>query len=385
MLRNYFLCYELSKYYDISLVTLQNPTEFVQGRSGYQWNAAIKVYGPEKKRENRGLVRKVVNAIKGRIYQRSLFRPANDFDLYGYPLIHQLLKKEKFDVIIFAHIRTLEIARYYRRYLHNTIKIIDAHNVDHLLYAAENDITIPLHRKEYDCIKKWEANIYRKADYFFACSEMDQQILGELNQQKVKGFVVPNGADTYRCLYHEDKDLNRKELLFCGSLDYLPNKEGLLWFHKEVWPLLLEQVPGIHLTVIGRNAERSVYKELIDDDTIRFVGEVDEVKDYYYDSTLCIAPLQKGSGTRLKILEAMSFGNPVVSTEKGAEGIAYTNGENICIANGPGEFAQQVMWLLQNPGRAATIRANARKLIDNLYSWEHIGQTLFYQLEGPEK
>src|SRR6185437_13646677 len=164
-------------------------------------------------------------------------------------------------------------------------------------------------------------------------------------------------------------------IIFCGSLDYEPNKDGLLWFYKNVWPLVIGHLPGRMLYVVGRGNSES-YRELLKDATVNFIGEVPEVTPFYRECNVAIAPLLQGSGTRLKILEAMSLGNPVVTTSKGIEGIEAKANEDIAVSDDARGFADAVIHLSTDTGFSKYISNNARRLVENKYSWDFIGDSL---------
>lgn len=384
-LRNYFLCYELSKYYKVTLLTFQDSRDFVDQKDGYQWNRQIEVVSVPVPAQKKKGVLKIINGLKGRIYQRNFFRSTGDYHLYGYPFLKSLVKNRKFDFAIFAHASSLELSYVVKKHSPKTVIILDAHNVDHLLFGQESNLLITANQKQYQRIKKFESQLTKRADFFLACSDHDKSILESINQSQIKGFVIPNGADTYQNLYQDKKAARGKQLLFCGSLDYEPNRDGLLWFHSEVWPLLKQADPDIRLTVIGRNGDSGTYQSLKTDKSIDFIGEVNEVQSYYYKSSLAVVPLRKGSGTRLKILEAMSLGTAVVSTSIGAEGIGYTSGNDITIADGANLFAEAILELLRDPEKCEFIRSQARKLIDHYYSWEVLGKNLDHVLQTLNK
>lgn len=384
-LRNYFLCYELSKYYKVTLLTFQDKGDFVDQKKGYQWNHQIEVVTIPVPAKKKGGVMKIISGIKGRIYQRNFFRSTGDYHLYGYPCLKSLVKSRNFDFAIFAHASSLELSYVVKQHSPNTVIILDAHNVDHLLFGQESNLQLAANKKRFEMLKKFESNLIKRADFFLACSDHDKTILEAINQSRIKGFVIPNGADSYQNLYQVEKTTGGKRLLFCGSLDYEPNRDGLIWFYQEVWPLLRKTDPEIRLTVIGRNGNDATYEPLKADVSIDFIGEVNEVQSYYYQSSLSVVPLRKGSGTRLKILEAMSLGTAVVSTSIGAEGIDHTNGRNIIIADGADRFAEAVMALLHDDAKAEMIRKEARELIDHSYSWEVLGKNLDHVLQTINK
>lgn len=377
MLRNYFLCQELSQYCDVTLLTLQPKSAFKEGVNGYRWNSSIKLAAPDVVASKKGFFKKNIDAVRGRIYQGSFFEPANGLMLFAYPRLKGLSKSEHYDVVIFAHLSSLILEPLIRKLFPNAHKILDAHNVDHLLYKQENDLTIPWHKKEYERLRLAESTLSKQVDAFTACSENDKEILESLNSKKLRGHVIPNGADTYKNRYQESKDYTQKKILFCGSLDYEPNYDGLLWFYHHIWPLIQISVPDARLIVVGRNADPAKYHLLLQDAKVHFVGAVEDVRPYYYDSLVSIAPLRMGSGTRLKILESMSLGTSVVSTNIGAEGLALQDTIHIQLADKPEVFSKKVCLLLMDDVTNEKQRRSAYQHVCAAYSWKVAGHKLY--------
>jgi glycosyltransferase involved in cell wall biosynthesis len=117
-------------------------------------------------------------------------------------------------------------------------------------------------------------------------------------------------------------------------------------------------------------------EHLKSDKRIDLIGEVDDVEPYYRESYISIVPLLSGSGTRLKILEAMSFGNPIVTTHKGIEGIEAKNLKEAIIVEKPEDFAKGIYEIIQNPEIGEKLRNNASKLVDSIYDWDVIGNNI---------
>jgi polysaccharide biosynthesis protein PslH len=264
-----------------------------------------------------------------------------------------------------------------KNFCKNSLHIYDAHNVDSELWEQQS-ITIDPKYKSY-AIKalEIEKSLFKKVDSFICCSEVDYEKLVHLNQYKVGGAIIPNGVDIMAKPFDESINKNKlKNLLFCGSLNYFPNMQGLLWFYKDVFPLLKQQIPDISLTIIGNINCNKYYEDLIADTSVRFIGNVESVVPYYQGSSVAIVPLLSGSGTRLKLLEAMSMGNPVVSTTIGAEGIDYINGKHLLVADTAIGFADQIVTLINNSEHFDIMRTSALDFVKSKYSWEIIGDDL---------
>jgi glycosyltransferase involved in cell wall biosynthesis len=368
MLRNYYLCLELSKHFDLTLLVLQNGDEFINGFQNFEWNKGIKIISPPPTKKS------IVNAIKGRYYQKNWKRSAGDFTLRLYPQLRQLLKRKNFDIILFEHLGYESLLPLVKKYLPGALKIVDMHNVDHLLFEKFSDLSLPDNKKQFECLKQKEKNLSKVADFFFACSEKDTQILEKINGNTISGVTVPNGVDIHRCIFFENKSLEIPSILFCGSLDYEPNIDGLRWFVKEMWPNLIQKIPQVQLTIIGRKPSLEFTEELRKIKRVNFIGEVTNVEPFYHANNICIVPLRKGSGTRLKILEAMSFGNSIISTSVGAEGIDVKPGENILLADDVQSFVNAIQLLISSPNLNQEIRKNARLLVEKKYSWNKIGE-----------
>jgi glycosyltransferase involved in cell wall biosynthesis len=208
--------------------------------------------------------------------------------------------------------------------------------------------------------------------------------LRSMNGGKIHGTVIPNGVGIPDALKKEpaESGLGSNEILFCGSLDYLPNREGLSWFCRHIFPLVLNRMPAAKLLVVGKGDPGEELGELLKNRSIVNYGMVDRVDVYYKKAAMAIVPLLSGSGTRLKLLESMAHRVPVVSTGSGAEGINYTDGKNILIADGAELFARRVVEMLDNPPLARQISQEAFRFVQNEYDWNIVGKKMFDYLSG---
>jgi polysaccharide biosynthesis protein PslH len=177
--------------------------------------------------------------------------------------------------------------------------------------------------------------------------------------------VLPNSIDLKE---YTNIPVHRKphHLIFSGSFTYEPNYSAMVWFVNHVFPLVLKQIPDAHLVITGDHAG----KPLPSDKNITLAGYVDDIKPLIGSCDASIVPLWSGGGTRLKVLEAMAVGTPVVSTTKGAEGLSVENGQNILIADEPGHFAECVIRLLSQKDLRDCLSSNAIKLMQEVYDWQ---------------
>jgi glycosyltransferase involved in cell wall biosynthesis len=187
--------------------------------------------------------------------------------------------------------------------------------------------------------------------------------------------VVPNGVDTTFFQFPQYQlGNNPPYLLFLGSLSYFPNRDAVIYFHKNIWPILKLNIPTLQWIICGREPPPEIEALAAEDITI--TGWVEDVRPFMYDSLAMIVPLRCGSGTRIKILEAMSAGLPVVSTTFGAEGLSLSNGKQIMISDTPEQFSENITRLYNQPDLAQSIRVNGRRLVEEQYDWKFIAADL---------
>ena len=181
--------------------------------------------------------------------------------------------------------------------------------------------------------------------------------------------MIPNGADT-RLLQPLPREDARPTLLYVGNMDYNANADAVISFCRESLPLIRQAVKDVELWIVGSNPLPEVRRLACD--SVHVTGYVEDVKPYYRQSSVCIVPLHAGSGIRLKILESMALGRPVVSTSLGCEGLDVEDGVQIMIADSPAQFAEKTVRLLQDAALYQTIVVNARRLVETRYDWDII-------------
>lgn len=187
--------------------------------------------------------------------------------------------------------------------------------------------------------------------------------------------VVPNGVNTRFFTDLGPSTSDDPVLLFTGTMDYYPNTEAVTTFAQQVWPLVRARAPAAQFYIVGKNPSPAV-QALAADPSIVVTGYVDDTRDYYRRASVFVAPIRIAGGTRLKILEAMAMGRPVVSTSVGAEGIAVSPGENIVLADEPATFADAVVTLLGDPAGRARLAAAGRRLVEERYDWTALSAQL---------
>lgn len=218
----------------------------------------------------------------------------------------------------------------------------------------------------------YERRIYPKFDLCLAVTESDRgQVLQQMPLKPEQVIVAPNGVDTrYNRL--EAVPPLPNSLIFNGALTYSANYDAVAYFLAEIFPTILRQAPGARLRVTGGT-------QGVDLDALRLDGQVEltgylpDIRPAVAESWACVVPLRMGGGTRLKILEAMALGTPVISTPKGAEGLEVQDGVHLLLADNASEFAAQVLRLLGSPELRDSLRRNAARLVAEKYEWSLIG------------
>jgi glycosyltransferase involved in cell wall biosynthesis len=163
-------------------------------------------------------------------------------------------------------------------------------------------------------------------------------------------------------------------LIYSGSLTYHANYAAVDFFLRDIFPIIRAQRPGARLTVTGR-LDGVPTERLSQQPGVTFTGYLDDIRPLIAGSMVNIVPLRSGGGTRLKILESLALGTPVVATPKGAEGLDLVPGRDLLIADQPADFAQAVLSLLADPDLRQTLRHNGRTAVEARYDFARIGES----------
>jgi len=187
-------------------------------------------------------------------------------------------------------------------------------------------------------------------------------------------MVVPNVVDFDHYAPREDDNIST--ILFQGAMDWFPNRDAVTFFVARMLPLLKQSVPHIRFVVAGRNPPPTFVSKFAGVSGIEFTGNVPDMRAEIAKAAVCIVPLRIGSGTRLKILEAAAMAKPVVSTRIGAEGLNFSDGEEIVLADEPLAVARAIVALLADPVRRRTIGLAARRRVEVQYSMSALRSAL---------
>lgn len=252
--------------------------------------------------------------------------------------------------------------------------ILNEHNVESQLLRARQGIEASrvrslLLRWQAAGATRFERTTCEDATRVLACSRDDAARLQAM-APRARIEVVPNGVDLQAFPSYADCEPAARSLVFVGQMGWFPNRDGIAWFLQDVMPRL----PGCHLTVVGTRGAMQAPAALAD--AVQFTGFVDDLRPLVRDAAVYVVPLRAGSGTRLKILEAMAMGKALVSTRIGAEGIGLRHDEDALLADTADEFAAAIERVLADPALRRRLGRAARAKAEREYGWESIGDRL---------
>jgi glycosyltransferase involved in cell wall biosynthesis len=221
-------------------------------------------------------------------------------------------------------------------------------------------------------MEAYERQICRAAKHVIAVSDLDaSRMKAMFGIETVTS--VPTGVDL-EYFAPRGPAFHMSDIVFCGSMDWLPNVDAVVYFLSEVLPLIRDKLPGATFTIAGRSPDSSVLKAVEGLAGVCVTGKVDDMRPYLWGAKISIVPIRIGGGTRLKIYECMAAGIPVVSTTVGAEGLRHRDGEDIVLADDPGGFAAACVRLLSDDAVRGTIAHNALMRAQSEFSWEAVSR-----------
>jgi len=271
-------------------------------------------------------------------------------------LIAELCKKEKFDAI---HIDHLLMTQYLLRDFQG-IKVYEEHNLYTEMFKRYFEFETDLRKKffyfsEYIKFKFYESREFEKFDSVLAISDRDKKLIAKTTVKNITTLPV---AYQIKSMFKMQKI---PTVLFCGVLSWWPNADGFWWFYSVIYPIIRKSLANVKLMVVGHNPTEEIKN--INDKSVIVTGSVKDTDEYYKRASAVIVPIRAGAGIRIKILDAMAHGLPVVSTPLGAEGLPVENNKNILLADNPEEFAEKVIEVIKNKKLALKLSKNGLEYI----------------------
>ncbi|HME06732.1 MAG TPA: glycosyltransferase, partial [Bryobacteraceae bacterium] len=302
----------------------------------------------------------------------------------------RLLEENSFDIVqmegvhLFAYLDILRNAR-------KPVRLVcDWHNIESELmarYAEQSDSTLRrlYARRTAKLLRRLEDKLLESCDAHVVCSEREKQLL-LARQPAARIEAVGNGVDVE---HHSDEAIDeacrefphlgspgaRTKVVFVGSMDYHANIDAALYFAREIWPAVRQARQDLEFLVVGSRPVPEVVA-LGQMPGIRVTGTVEDVRPFYRCASAVVVPARIGSGTRLKALEAMAAGVPVISTTLGVEGLDVTPGRDVVLADSEADFAAAVLRLREGTPEWRQLSEGGRRLVKERYDWAFLGKTL---------
>ena len=254
--------------------------------------------------------------------------------------------------------------------------VLFQHNVEAIIWKRYVEHSSGLKRLYFQLQEKrmaeYEREVCRAVRKVVAVSEADAEAMRRDYGVK-RVYAAPTGVDLDYFARPESGE-QLADMVFLGSMDWMPNIDGVTWFAREVLPLIHAKKPEYTLAIAGRRPAAEVSRLAERDSRIRVTGTVPDVRPWLFGASVSIVPLRIGGGTRLKIYESMAAGTPVVSTVVGAEGLDVSDGNNLYLADSPRDFADRCLRLLGDAGDRQRMARAAREMVVSKHSWDVVAR-----------
>ncbi|MBR4155182.1 MAG: glycosyltransferase [Bacteroidales bacterium] len=287
----------------------------------------------------------------------------------------EILKKDKYDIIQLEMVYMAPYIQTIRE--HSNAKIVlRAHNVEHLIWDRIAKKTKFTPKRWYinhlvNTLRKYELDVINQVDGIAAITYRDAAFFR--GETAIPVIDIPYGVNPDDFKPHFE--VREKPTLYhIGSMNWMPNEEGISWFLNKIWDKLSKREPELSLYLAGRHMPKWLMK--LKKKNVNVIGEVADAKEFIRNHDIAIVPLLSGSGIRIKIIESMAMGRTVITTMIGAEGIQYSEHENIIIADTPAKMTEVICKIIKDPNEAQRIGHNARKLVEEVYDNKKIIERL---------
>jgi polysaccharide biosynthesis protein PslH len=279
-----------------------------------------------------------------------------------------ILERKSFDLVLIEFSTMWQYADIFKGFP----VVLDAHNIEYQIISQvrefyKNPIRRLLYSLEEAKLRAKEKRAWKKCRLCITVSDNERNVITSHLEHADRVVTIPNGVDLERFAFSPKTGID-KRLLLLGGMRYQPNLDSALYLLNDILPAIQVRIPRVKIDIVGRELWRIKDHEAYGG--VEFHEDVPDVLPCFRQADVLVVPLRYGAGTRVKILEAMAAGLPVVTTSKGCEGLAVRHGEHLMIADSPDEFAIAVTSVMEDDALRGTITRRARGLVEERYSWE---------------
>lgn len=380
IIRSYNMLYQLSKHHDVHLIAF-NQKALLPTSKDVEESVA------ELKKICKSVTVLPIECEQGTCFGRYGVAFKSIFSKLPYTInwlisdqmkkkVEYVLESNKIDIMHCDTISLVQFCSFNKQIKH----ILNHHNI-------ESDMMLRRSRKEKNIIKKlyfhiesiklrkYEEKHCNQFDINITCSELDSSRLKKIIGPPKKIIDIPNGVDV-NYYYPMGNHKIPNSLCFCGGMNWYPNKSAIIFFVKEVWPILKKEIPDIRITIIGKNPPNYIKNIANDDQNLVITGFVDDIRHFVDKSMIFVCPIDDGGGTKIKILDALAMGKAIIANKIACEGIDVEDGISVLYASTPEDYVNKIKELLNNNKLMTALEVNGRKLIEHKYSYDSIGLKL---------
>lgn len=294
--------------------------------------------------------------------------------------LRKLVRATTYDIILIEHSQMAWIAPILRQISPKSKLVLDAHNLEYRIYETWLPYASAVDRDQirtrFELLKNWEHQAWPWFDAILTVSTEEQKILQDYGVNRT--YLIPTGGGIDPEKYAPKYDhIHPMDILYIGSMNWYPNIHGLVWFIKNVYPIIQEKRPGTGFNIVGTGIPSTELFTVIESNpNIKFWGFQKDDVSFFHNSKVFIVPLWIGAGARVKVITAWASKIPVVSTKFGAEGSNSEHGKNIMLEDEPQKFADAIIKILDNPQFGDYLAENAFDTFYNSYTTEHCADLL---------
>lgn len=288
--------------------------------------------------------------------------------------VNAQVKNGSFDLV---HLDTLGLYQYVEKI--RIPIILNHHNIESQMMQRRAENAKPpfsyFLKSQAKKLRDLEDKVCKSVDLNVTCSEFDANVLD--SREAAKTISIPNGVDLkYFSRTNQYVSKKTAKLIFVGGLEWYPNKAAMLFFAEHIWPILREKMEHATMTVVGRGRVKALNRLAATDERFQITGFVEDILPLMESADIYVCPIVDGGGTKLKILDALAMGIPIVAHPIACEGIDVVEGRHVLFAKSAEDFTAKIILLSRNEALREELSVNGRKLIEEKYSYEVVGKKL---------